>query len=112
MADSKRNIVFSTDSDYLKKRQEQEQEKECGQESKQHLPVAYIQREKKSRGGKVVSVISNLSGELKALQKELQKLCATGGTLKDGKIEIQGDHRDRIAEYLKQKGFKVKLIGG
>ena len=48
----------------------------------------------------------------KALLKTLQTMCGTGGTFKDGEIEIQGDHRERVAEKLKEMGYKVKMVGG
>lgn len=48
----------------------------------------------------------------KELLKEIQQLCATGGCVKDGTLEIQGDHRDRIEPLLSGRGFKVKRAGG
>jgi translation initiation factor 1 len=72
----------------------------------------YIEKEKKGRGGKTVSLITNLKGDLKSLQKEIQKKCATGGAVKNGNIEIQGDHLKKIKEMLEKKGFKVKQVGG
>ncbi len=74
--------------------------------------TAYIERDRKKRRGKTVTVISRLSGNLKELQKELQRECGAGGSVKANTIEIQGDHRDKIAGILKEKGFKVKFIGG
>lgn len=74
--------------------------------------TAYIERDRKQRKGKVVTVISRLGGDLKTLQKELQKQCGAGGSVKNGAIEIQGDHRDKIAGILQQKGYKTKFIGG
>jgi translation initiation factor 1 len=50
--------------------------------------------------------------ELKKLAKELKQKCGTGGTLKDGVIEIQGDHRDALVELLEAKGWTVKRSGG
>jgi len=50
--------------------------------------------------------------ELKALARELKQKCGTGGTLKDGIIEIQGDHRDSLIELLKSRGWAVKRSGG
>jgi translation initiation factor 1 len=74
--------------------------------------IAYIERDRKGRKGKVVTVISGLKGDLKTLQKELQKQCGAGGSVKNNTIEVQGDHRDKIAAILQKKGFKVKLKGG
>lgn len=71
-----------------------------------------IQREKKGRGGKTVTVIYGMGGDLKAMQREIQKYCGTGGSSKNGTIEIQGDHGQKIKTYLEQKGFKPKLSGG
>lgn len=77
--------------------------------------TARIQREKKGRGGKTVTVISGLQlapADLTALAKQLKTACGTGGTVKDGNIEIQGDQRDRVAAELKRLGYKVKFVGG
>jgi len=53
-----------------------------------------------------------IEAKLKDLSGELKRLCGTGGTLKEGTIEIQGDHRDRIVAALEQRGYTVKLAGG
>ncbi len=77
--------------------------------------TAYIQRDRKRRGGKTVTVISGLqhnAAAYRALLQDLKTLCGAGGTLKDGTIEIQGDHRERIAARLSEMGYKVKLSGG
>ena len=74
-----------------------------------------IGRETKGRNGKCVSVIKGLSvnpEELQQLAKKLKQKCGTGGTVKDGAIEIQGDHRDLLFKELSQNGYKVKLAGG
>jgi translation initiation factor 1 len=102
-----RNIVYSTDPSW--KQEEVEEQNSVSQLSDQ---TAYIERDRKKRAGKVVTVVSKVRGDLKGLQKELQKLCGSGGTVKNGNIEIQGDHRDKIAEYLQKKGIKTKYIGG
>ncbi|WP_049721898.1 stress response translation initiation inhibitor YciH [Gilvimarinus polysaccharolyticus] len=77
--------------------------------------IVRIQRSSKGRGGKTVSVISGvpLAGdELKSLAKKLKQVCGTGGALKDGNIEIQGDHRDTLKAALEKLGYNVKLAGG
>jgi predicted translation initiation factor SUI1 len=74
-----------------------------------------LSRETAGRKGKGVTVVSELplSGdELKELATQLKNKCGTGGTAKDGRIEIQGDHRDRIAQELEKLGYKVKRAGG
>jgi translation initiation factor 1 len=74
-----------------------------------------LQLEKKGRGGKTVTVITGLPGsddDLRALTVELKRRCGTGGTLKDGVIEIQGDHRETLVAYLKARGMNAKLAGG
>lgn len=77
--------------------------------------TAAIQRETKGRGGKTVTVIRNLllsPDDLKALAAQLKQACGTGGTVKDGTIEIQGDHREKIAAKLRSLGYKTKFTGG
>ncbi|HKI61876.1 MAG TPA: translation initiation factor [Mariprofundaceae bacterium] len=74
-----------------------------------------IRRESKGRGGKQVCIISGLSlgeKELKALLKTLKGHLGTGGALKGGELEIQGDHREKILGLLEREGFKAKLAGG
>lgn len=77
--------------------------------------TAYLHRESGGRGGKVVSVVKNLiltEEDMKSLAKKLKQECGTGGTVKEGMIEIQGDHRQRMAEVLMKLGYKVKIAGG
>lgn len=77
--------------------------------------IVRVQRETKGRGGKTVTVITGLPGgeeSLKAIAGELKRRCGTGGALKDGNIEIQGDHRDLLVMELEKRGFKVRRAGG
>lgn len=74
-----------------------------------------VQREKSGHGGKTVTVIYELDlpeSSLKELCTRLKKLCASGGTVKQGTIEIQGDHADRLVEALKKDGYKARRSGG
>lgn len=75
--------------------------------------IIRIARETRGRKGKGVTLISGVpEEELAARAKELKQWCGSGGTVKDGRIEIQGDHRDAILAFLLKKGFKVKKAGG
>ena len=72
-----------------------------------------VRKESKKRAGRVVCVVEGLAAEqIKSTCKELKSKCGTGGTVKNGVIEIQGDHRDQIRELLESKGLAVKLSGG
>jgi translation initiation factor 1 len=75
--------------------------------------VVRIFRDRSGRQGKVVTVIRGLPAkDLEARATELKRLCGAGGAVKDDAIEIQGDHRERIADKLRQLGHTVKLAGG
>jgi translation initiation factor 1 len=77
--------------------------------------VVRLQRETKGRKGKGVTRITGLplaDGELRALAKELKQRCGSGGTVRDGAIEIQGEHRDALLPLLEGKGYVVKKAGG
>lgn len=77
--------------------------------------IVRIQRQTGGRGGKTVTVITGVplaEPELKALAKTLKQRCGTGGAVKEGTIEIQGDHRTLLQQELSQRGWTVKLSGG
>jgi len=77
--------------------------------------IVRLFRERAGRGGKVVTVVRGLpepGGVLETRAAALKKLCGAGGTVKDGAVEIQGDHREQIARYLRAAGLRVKLAGG
>lgn len=77
--------------------------------------IVRIARQTKGRGGKGVCLISGLplsEVQLKELAGKLKAKCGTGGTVKDGIIEIQGDNRERLQTELEKLGYKVKLAGG
>jgi len=74
-----------------------------------------VGREVAGRGGKGVSVITGLplnEAQLEELATKLKKTCGAGGAVKDGKIEIQGDHRDRLVAELVKLGYDAKRSGG
>ncbi len=77
--------------------------------------VVRVGRETQGRKGKGVTVVTGLPLAEEALQKlagELKRSCGSGGTCKDGVIEIQGEHRDKLVEVLTARGFTVKRSGG
>ena len=77
--------------------------------------VVRLFRDRGGRNGKTVTVIHGLperGAALEARASELKRLCGAGGTLKEGVVEMQGDHRDRLAERLRALGYTVKLAGG
>lgn len=77
--------------------------------------TAYLHRESKGRGGKAVTLVKNLMlspADTKALAKKLKAACGSGGTVKGKAIEIQGEHREKIAVALEKMGYKVKIAGG
>lgn len=75
-----------------------------------------ILRETAGRGGKTVTVVTNFTGiglpEKEQLAKKMQKACGAGGTVKDGRIEIQGDRREIVARILTEAGFRPVFAGG
>jgi len=102
-------IVYSTDPNY--KAEEVTAQKAIHEKS--HILKLFLDR--KQRAGKLVTVIEGFREsieEIEALAKELKSKCATGGTVKDRTIEIQGDFRERIEKMLIERGFKVKRSGG
>jgi translation initiation factor 1 len=77
--------------------------------------IVRISRETKGRGGKAVTLVRGLpldADALSALGKRLRSACGAGGTVKDGVLEIQGDHAERIVEMLKTEGWTAKRAGG
>ena len=77
--------------------------------------VVRLLRDRKSRGGKTVTLITGLIGTptaLAALASDLKRLCGTGGTLRGDILEIQGDFRERLRPELERRGYTVKIAGG
>lgn len=96
-------IVYSTAADFNSFREE---------ESEQFLPadeqLLRIVLDKKHRGGKVVSIVKGFAmkeTEIEAMAKKLKSFCGSGGASKDGEIIIQGDHREKILQWLLKNGY-------
>jgi translation initiation factor 1 len=108
--DKDRTVVYSTNPNY-KPADDNNDEQETLPAQQQTL---YLLLER-IKGGKVATVVENFKGtttDLEALGKELKTKCGGGGTVKDGVILIQGDHRDKLIDYLTGKGYKTKKKGG
>jgi translation initiation factor 1 len=74
--------------------------------------IVRVSRTTAGRKGKTVTLVTGIPpGELAGVGKELRRLVGSGGSVKDGVVEVQGDHRDRIAEHLRSR-FRVKIAGG
>jgi translation initiation factor 1 len=74
-----------------------------------------VARQTQGRGGKAVTVVTGLplgEAELAALAGELKRRCGCGGTVRDGVIEIQGEHRDTLVAELGKRGFPARRAGG
>jgi translation initiation factor 1 len=89
----------------------------CGREKSMRVAEAVVRvsRETKGRNGKSVTVIRGLGLEPAALEqigKQLRTACGSGGTVKDGVIEVQGDHCERVMQLLRGQGRVVKRAGG
>lgn len=113
-------LVYSTDpdSEVAPRRTQSAKRKHKAVRAEPVLPNDGIIRvflERKGRGGKSVSVLRGLSGDVnkkKILLKQLKSRLGTGGSIKNGNIEIQGDHRERIVALLEKLGHKAKKAGG
>ncbi len=105
----KNKVVFSTNPHF--KQEEDSHEEETVGAAQQTL---YIVLER-LKGGKVATIIENFKGsenDLQALGKMLKNKCGVGGTVKDGIILLQGEHRDRVIQLLTAEGYKTKKKGG
>lgn len=104
-------VVYSTSSDFSYD-YDNDTEAETSAPADQNLKVML---DKKSRGGKQVTLVEGFIGtedDLKDLGKTLKSKCGVGGSAKDGEILIQGDHRDKILQILQKEGYRAKRVGG
>jgi len=105
------NVVYSTNPDFNFDHEEDEIEETLDPNEQ----LLYVSIDRKQRGGKEVTLVEGFVGleeDLKDLGKFLKSKCGVGGTAKDGIIIVQGKFKDKVAELLEGKGYKVKKKGG
>ena len=110
---SNSRLVYSTD---VGDHRTGKSKRPVGQGRGPQLPsdgVVRVFQEKGGRSGKTVTVVRGLdAGDLNAVSSDLKRHCGSGGAVKAGAVEIQGDHREKVADRLRSKGHHVKLAGG
>lgn len=107
---NREGIVYSTNPDFHYEEQDNS-EQQTLEPSQQDLRVRL---EKKGRKGKQVTIITGFTGttsDLKELEKSLKSYCGTGGSAKDGEIIIQGDHREKVMDFLQTNKYRAKKAG-
>ena len=111
MRDDNRELVYSSDSGFVRAPKAPVRK---GSPQAQALPNdGVIRVARQSRRGGIVSIVTGLAdGELSEIGKELKRHCGTGGTAKNGVVEIQGDHREKIVAWFVAKGRRAKVAGG
>jgi len=111
-------LVYSTDKPYEQNKKLKKGGKKRRKASKATTKsdpkdgVIRVRREKSGRGGKTVTTITGLTGDVKGLAKTLKQQCGGGGAVKNGQVEIQGDHVDTVIAALEAKGLKAVRAGG
>jgi translation initiation factor 1 len=112
MTKNESKTVWSSEEGDLRKQQSASRNVRSLPPSQQ---TVYLHRDSKGRGGKTVTLVKKLvlsEDDMKDLAKKLKQICGSGGAVKDDVIEIQGEHREKIADALAKMGYKVKIAGG
>ena len=100
---SNSRLVYSTDSGDRRRDEPERPAPAAGGDG-----IVHVARDKSGRG-KVVTAVRGLPpDELKAIASELKRLCGSGGSVKDGAVELQGDHREKVAAHLEARGLRVR----
>ena len=104
-------VVYSTNSDFDFAKEEMAEDDTLPPQQQKLI----VSLDKRNRKGKAVTLIVGFVGsedDLKDLGKHLKTKCGVGGSVKDGEILIQGDHRSKVVELLEKSGYKTKRSGG
>jgi len=112
-ADVASRLVYTSDHEEAKRLRESQKMPEVRDAAPSSQTIR-VELDRKSRGGKNVTVASGFEltpATLQSLAKALKSRCGSGGTVKDRAIEIQGDHRDTVAAELAKLGYRIKRIG-
>ena len=107
----RRDVVYSTNPDFDYSYDGDEEQETLDPEDQ----LLYVSIDRKRRAGKEVTLVEGFVGsdhDLKDLGKILKSKCGVGGSVKDGEILIQGNHRDKVMAVLEKEGFKTKRKGG
>ncbi len=112
MPDDDRRLVYSTDGSLpLPKPAKRKAAPAAAGKALPTDGIVRVLREK--RRASAVTIVHGLAApEIDALGKELRRMCGTGGTTKNGVVELQGDHRDTVVAYFLERGRRVKRAGG
>jgi translation initiation factor 1 len=109
MSDSR--LVYSTGDGDQRKRPERKAPPKANEPPRDG--IVRVAREKSGRKGKTVTVVRGLPySDVADVASDLKRHCGSGGTVKDGTVELQGDHREKAATHLRARGYEVKLAGG
>jgi translation initiation factor 1 len=113
MGDDRSRLVYSTET--AVPREEKAHGKPAADKAPPGLGRVIVRLDRKKRAGKSVTLIEGLplgKGDLETLLRQLKADRGSGGTMKDGALEIQGDHCDAVISFLEKKGFRPKRSGG